>query len=327
MRRREFIAGLASAAASPVVARAQQGERVRRIGVLMNLAADDPETLRRVAAFEQRLKELGWTEGRNVHIDLRSGLADADRYRRYAAELVALAPDVLLANGAVPLGVLQQVTRTLPIVFVNTTDPVGGGYVASLAQPGGNATGFMAFEYSMSGKWLQLLKQIAPSVTRVAVLRNPALGSGTPQFGVIQAMAQLLRVEVNPVDIRDAGEIERAVAALARAPNSGLVVTSSVGRLPYNLIIALAARHRLPAVYPFRFFITSGGLISYGPDIIDQYRQAAGYIDRILKGEKPTDLPVQAPTKYEIVINLKTAKALGLTIPETLLATADEVIQ
>jgi putative ABC transport system substrate-binding protein len=221
MRRREFIAGLGSAAAWPVVARGQQGDRMRRIGVLMNLAADDPETLRRMAAFVQGLKELGWAEGRNVQIDLRSGLADADRYRRYAAELLALAPDVLLANGAVPLGVLQQITRTLPIVFVNTTDPVGGGFVESLARPGGNATGFMSFEYSMSGKWLQLLKQVAPSVTRVAVLRDPVPGSGTTQFGVIQAMAQLLRVEVNPVNMRDAGEMERAVAAFARTPNGG----------------------------------------------------------------------------------------------------------
>jgi putative ABC transport system substrate-binding protein len=328
MRRREFIAGLGSAAAWPVVARAQQPERMRRIGVLINQPADDPETRRRVAAFEQELNELGWTEGRNVQIDLRSGLADADRYRRYAAELVALAPDVLVANGARPLGVLQQVTRTLPIVFVNTTDPVGGGYVESLARPGGNTTGFMSIEYSMSGKWLQLLNQIAPSVTRVAVLRDPVAGSGTTQFGVIQAIAQLLRVEVNPVNERDAGEIERAVSVFGRAPNGGLVVTSSAASaLHSNLIIALAARHRLPAVYPYRFFITGGGLISYGPDIIDQYRRVAGYVDRILKGEKAADLPVQAPSKYSLVINLKTAKALGLTIPETLLATADEVIQ
>jgi putative ABC transport system substrate-binding protein len=255
-------------------------------------------------------------------------VAEADRYRRYAAELVALAPDVLLANGGLPLGMLQQVTRTLPIVFVNTVDPVGGGFVDSLARPGGNATGFMWIEYSMSGKWLQLLKQIAPSVTRVAVLRDPGQESSTTQFGVIQAMAQLLRVEVNPVNMREAGEMERAVAAFARGPNGGLVVTASAAAgLHYNFIITLAARHRLPAVYPYRFFITSGGLISYAPDVIDQYRQAAGYIDRILKGEKPADLPVQAPTKYETVINLKTAKALGLTIPETLLATADEVIQ
>jgi putative ABC transport system substrate-binding protein len=328
MKRRQFIASLGSVVAWPMVAPAQQPGGMRRIGVLINQAADDPETRRRVAAFEQALKELGWTEGRNVQIDLRSGLADADRYRRYAAELVALAPDVLLANGARPLGVLQQVTHTLPIVFVNTTDPVGGGYVESLARLGGNTTGFMSIEYSMSGKWLQLPKQIAPSVKRVAVLRDAVAGSGTTQFGVIQAMAQLLAVEVNPVNERDAGEIERAVSAFGRAPNGGLIVTSSAASaLHGNLIITLAARHRLPAVYPYRFFITGGGLICYAPDIVDQYRRAAGYVDRILRGEKPADLPVQAPTKYDLVINLKTAKALGLTVPETLLATADEVIQ
>jgi putative ABC transport system substrate-binding protein len=326
MRRREFIAGLGSAAAWPLAARAQQGERMRLIGVLMTLAADDPETLRRRAAFVQGLQELGWTEGRNMRIEFRSGVADGDRYRRYAAELVALSPDILLANGASTLGPLQQVTRTLPIVFVNTTDPVGGGYVEGLARPGGNATGFMTFEYSMTGKWPELLKQVAPSVRRVAVLRDPAIGSGSTQFAVIQTIAQLLRMEVTPIDVR--GEIERAVTAFARGSNSGLIVTSSVlAQVHRELIVALAAQHKLPAVYPYRFFITGGGLISYGPDIIDQYRRAAGYVDRILKGEKPADLPVQAPTKYETVLNLKTAKALGLTIPETLLATADEVIQ
>jgi putative ABC transport system substrate-binding protein len=326
MRRRQFIAGLGSTAAWPVVARAQQGERMRLIGVLMTLAADDPETLRRRAAFVQGLQELGWTEGRNMRIEFRSGVADGDRYRRYAAELVALSPDILLANGASTLGPLQQVTRTLPIVFVNTTDPVGGGYVEGLARPGGNATGFMTFEYSMTGKWPELLKQVAPSVRRMAVLRDPAIGSGSTQFAVIQTIAQLLRMEVTPIDVR--GEIERAVTAFARGSNSGLIVTSSVlAQVHRELIVALAAQHKLPAVYPYRFFITGGGLISYGPDIIDQYRRAAGYVDRILKGEKPADLPVQAPTKYETVLNLKTAKALGLTIPETLLATADEVIQ
>jgi putative tryptophan/tyrosine transport system substrate-binding protein len=294
MRRREFIAGIGGAAEWPAVARAQPGERVRRIGVLMTLAVDDPETLRRRAAFVQGLQELGWTEGRNVRIDFRSGLADGDRYRRYAAELVALAPDILLANGASTLGPLQQVTRTLPIVFVNTTDPVGGGYVESLARPGGNSTGFMTFEYSMTGKWPELLQQIAPSVRRVAVLRDPAIGSGSTQFAVIQTIAQSLRMEVTPVDVR--GEIERAVAAFARVPNGGLIVTSSVlAQVHRELITTLATRHRLPAVYPYRFFITTGGLISYGPNIIDQYRRAAGYVDRILKGEKPADLPVQAP--------------------------------
>jgi putative ABC transport system substrate-binding protein len=298
---------------------------MRRIGVLMNLAADDPETLRRLAAFKQGLQELGWIEGRNVQFDFRSGLANVDFYRRYAAELVALAPDIILANGTSTLGPLQQVTRTLPIVFVQTTDPVGGGYVESLARPGGNATGFMSIEYSMSGKWLELLKQIAPTVTRVAVLRDPFLGSGTTQFAVIQTVAQSLKMEVTPVDAR---EIERAVTAFARRSNGGLIVTSStLTQIHRELIITLAARHRLPAVYPYRFFITSGGLISYGPDTIDPLRRAAGYVDRILKGEKPADLPVQQATRVELVINLKTAKALGLAIPETLLATADEVIQ
>jgi putative ABC transport system substrate-binding protein len=326
--RREFIAGLGGAAAWPVVARAQQGDRVRRIGMFMNLAEDDPETLRRIAAFVQGLRELGWTDGRNVQIDFRSGLADTDRYRRYAAELVALAPDVLLATGTSTLGPLQQVTRTLPIVFVQATDPVGGGYVASLARPGGNVTGFAQFEYGLSGKWPELLKHIVPSITRVAVLRDPAQGSGTTQFAVVQALALSLRMEVTPVDVRDVGEIERAVTAFARGSNGGLIVTTSVlAQAHRDLIITLAARDRLPAVYPYRFFIASGGLISYGPDTIDPYRRAAGYVDRILKGEKPADLPVQTPTKYELVINLKTAKALGLTIPETLLATADEVIQ
>jgi putative ABC transport system substrate-binding protein len=325
-RRRQFIAGLGGAAAWSLAARAQQGDRVRRIGVLTNLAEDDPETVRRMAAFVQGLRELGWTDGRNVQFDFRSGLADPDRYRRYAAELVALAPDVLLATNLVALGPLQQVTRTLPIVFAQATDPVGGGYVENLARPGGNATGFMSIEYSMSGKWPELLKQIAPSVTRVAVLRDPALGSGTAQFAVIQAVAQSLRMEVTPVDVRS--EIERAFTAFARGSNGGLIVASStLGQIHRELIITLAARHRLPAVYPYRFFITSGGLISYGPDTIEGYRRAAGYVDRILRGEKPADLPVHTPTKYDLVINLKTAKALGLTIPETLLATADEVIQ
>jgi putative ABC transport system substrate-binding protein len=325
MRRREFIAGLGSAAAAwPVVMRAQQVERMRRIGVLMTLPADDQETLHRMAAFKQGLQELGWTEGRNVQFDFRSGSANADLYRRYAAELVALAPDVLLANGGVTLGALQQVTR-IPIVFVQTTDPVVSGYVESLARPGGNATGFMSIEYSISGKWLELLRQIAPNVQRVAVLRDPFLGSGNAQFAVIQTVAQLLKMEATPVDAR---EIERAVTAFARRPNGGLIVTSStLTQIHREQIITLADRHRLPAVYPYRFFITSGGLISYGPDTIDPLRRAAGYVDRILKGEKPADLPVQQATRAELVINLKAAKALGVTIPETLLATADEVIQ
>jgi putative ABC transport system substrate-binding protein len=328
IKRRDFIAGLGSTAAWPVASLAQQPDRVRRIGALMNPAADDPETLLRMTVFVQRLQELGWTEGRNVQIDLRSALADADRVRRYAAELVALEPDVLLAGGATIVGAFQQVTRTLPIVFAQATDPVGGGYVASLAQPGGNATGFLTFEYSLTGKWPELLKQIAPSATRVAILRDPAVGTGTAQFAVIQALALALKMEVTPVDVRDVGEIERAVAAFARRSDGGLIVTTSaLAQVHRELIIMLAARHRLPAVYPYRFFVASGGLISYGPDTIDPYRRAAGYVDRILKGEKPADLPVQQPTKFELVINLKTAKALGLTIPETLLATADEVIQ
>ena len=329
MKRRTFIAGLGSAAAWPVVARAQQPARMRRIGVLMNLATDDPESLTRIAAFHQGLQEVGWNIGRNVQIDYRSGLGDADRYRRYAAELVALAPDVILATGGTTVKPLLQATRTVPIVFVQMIDPVGQGYVASLERPGGSVTGFMIIEFSISGKWPELLKQIAPSVTRVAVLRDPALGSGTSQFAVIQAVAASLRMEeVTPVDVRDVGETERAVAAFARGSNGGLIVTTStLAQVHRELIITLAARHRLPAVYPFRFFVTGGGLISYGPDTIDQYRRAAGYVDRIFKGEKPADLPVQMPTKYVTVLNLKTAKTLGLAIPETLLATADEVIQ
>ena len=329
MRRREFIAGLGGAAAWPVVARAQQPARMRRIGVLMNLATDDPESLTRIAAFHQGLQEVGWNIGRNVQIDYRSGLGDADRYRRYAAELVALAPDVILATGGTTVKPLLQATRTVPIVFVQMIDPVGQGYVASLERPGGSVTGFMIIEFSISGKWPELLKQIAPSVTRVAVLRDPALGSGTSQFAVIQAVAASLRMEeVTPVDVRDVGETERAVAAFARGSNGGLIVTTStLAQVHRELIITLAARHRLPAVYPFRYFVTGGGLISYGPDTIDQYRRAAGYVDRILKGEKPADLPVQMPTKYVTVLNLKTAKALGISVPETLLATADEVIQ
>jgi putative tryptophan/tyrosine transport system substrate-binding protein len=328
MNRREIIAGLGSAAAWPLAVRAQQGERVRRIGVLVNLAADDPETLRRMAAFKQGLQELGWTDSRNVQIDLRSGLVDADRYRRYAAELVALDPDVLLANGALPVSWLQQVTRTRPIVFVNTTDPVGRGFVASLARPGGNATGFSLFEFSFSGKWLGLLKQIGPQITRVAVIRDTLNPSGMGQFAAIQTVASSSGVELTPIDVRNSDEIERDVGAFALGANGGLIVTSNaLTSLHLNLIITLAARHKLPAVYPSRYHVTLGGLISYEPDIIDQYRRAAGYVDRILKGEKPADLPVQAPSKYELVLNLKTAKALGLTIPETLLATADEVIQ
>ena len=329
MRRREFITLVGGAVAAwPFAARAQQGGRIRRIGVLQSLAADDPEGQTRLAAFAQGLQQSGWTIGRNVQIDTRWAAGDAERFRRHAAELVALAPDVILAVGAAAAGPLQQATRSVPIVFVNTTDPVGAGFVESLAQPGGNATGFLMYEYGTSGKWLELLKEIAPRVTRVAVLRDSALAAGTGQLGAIQAVAPSFGVELRPVDVRDVPEIERAVAAFARASNGGLIVTGSTLALVHrDLIVTLAARHKLPAVDFQRVFVTSGGLISYAPDQIDQFRRAGGYVDRILRGEKPADLPVQAPTKLELVINLKTAKALGLEVPPTLLARADEVIE
>jgi putative ABC transport system substrate-binding protein len=329
MKRREFITFLGGSAVSwPFTARAQPGARMRRIGVLMNVAADDPESTVRVAAFVQGLAELGWTVGSNVRIDYRWGAGDADSFRKYAAELIALVPDVILAHGVVSVGPLQQATRTVPIVFVNVSDPVGAGLVESLARPGGNATGFILFEYGISPKWLELLKEIAPRVTRVAVIRDPTLATGIGQLGAIQAVAPSFGVELSPIDARHAGEIERAVAAFARGPNGGLIVVSGTSAgVNRKTIFALVARHRLPAVYPFRYFVTGGGLISYGPDQVDQYRRAAGYVDRILKGEKPADLPVQTPTKYELVINLKTAKALGLEISPMLLARADEVIE
>ncbi len=331
MRRRQFIKLLGSAAAAccPRAARAQQADRVRRVGVLETRAADDPEGQARLALFRQELQELGWTDGRNVRIDYRWAAADANRSRTYAAELVALAPDVILASASASVAALRQTTRTVPIVFVNIIDPVGAGFVAKLARPGGNATGFTLFEYSLSGKWLELFKEIAPSLTRIAILRDPAQAAGIGQFAAIQAMAPpSFGVELNPIDVRDAGEIERDIAAFARESNGGLIVTASSGAVAHReLIIMLAARHRLPAVYPFRYFVTSGGLISYGPDPTDQYRRAAGYVDRILKGEKAADLPVQAPTKYELTINLKTAKTLGLTVPPSLLARADDVIE
>src|SRR5947207_14956566 len=332
MRRRAFITLLGGAAAAPAMlwplaARAQQAERMRRIGVLMYLAADDAEGQARLAAFTQALKQLGWSDGRNLRIDAR--WATADDIRRHAAELAALAPDVLLAGtGTATVAPLLQATRTVPIVFVTVIDPVGAGFVATLARPGGNATGFTIYEYGMSGKWLELLKEIAPRVTRAAVLRDPAVASGIGQFGAVPAVAPSLGVELSPVDVRDAGEIERAVTECARGLNGGLIVTGSPAAIVHrDLIATLAARHRLPAVYPGRYSVTAGGLISYGPDLVDQYRRAAGYVDRILKGEKPADLPVQAPTKYELVINLKTAKALGIEVPTTLLARADEVIE
>jgi len=327
MKRREFITLICGAATWPLAARAQQ-ERMRRIGVLMSFAADDPEGKAQIAAFVQGLQQLGWTDGRNVRIDYRHGLGNADDTRKYAAELVALAPEVVLAIGGATAGPLLQTTRTVPIVFTNVSDPVGAGFVDSLAQPGGNATGFILFEYGISAKWLELLKQIAPNVTRVGVIRDAALAVGPAQFGVIQAVAPSRRMEVSPINLRDAGEIERGVTAFARAPDGGLIVTGSALSLVHrDLIITLAARHKLPAVYFLRTFVTGGGLISYGPNSIDPYRRAAGYVDRILKGEKPADLPVQAPTKYELVINLKTAKALGLDVPATVLARADEVIE
>jgi putative tryptophan/tyrosine transport system substrate-binding protein len=326
MRRRDFIAGVGSAAAWPVVARAQQKGPMRRIGVLVStLAADNPAWQARNTAFVQGLQQLGWTAGRNVEIDYRWGLGDDERRRKSASELVALMPDVLLAAGTPALPVLQQATRTLPIVFANVVDPVGDGFLASLARPGGNATGFMTNEYAMGGKWLQLLMQITPAVTRVRVLRN---SGGVAQFAAIQAAAASVRLEVSPVNSGDADEVERAVTGVGGRSNGGLIVLAAGMPIEQrDLIIALAARHLLPAVYSERFMVTRGGLISYDTDIFDLYRQAAGYVDRILKGEKPADLPVQVPTKYETVLNLKTAKALGLTIPETLLATADEVIQ
>jgi putative ABC transport system substrate-binding protein len=327
MQRREFITLLSSAVAWPLAARAQQRERMRRIGVLMNFTSDDPVSQDRLAAFVQGLQELGWTVGRNLQIDYRWGAGNVERYRTFAAELVALTPDVLVTAGAPAVEALQRATRTVPIVFTNVTDPVGGGLVASLARPGGNTTGLTLSEYGLSGKWLELLKEIAPRVTRAAVLRDPvAVGIG--QFAAIQAVAPSLQMELSPVDVRDASEIERAVTAFAGRPNGGLIATSSAPTAIHReLIIALATRHKLPAVYPFRYHVTSGGLISYGPDTLDQYRLAARYVDRILKGEKPADLPVQAPTKYELVINLKTARALGLEVPATLLARADEVIE
>jgi putative ABC transport system substrate-binding protein len=328
LRRREFVTLLGGAAAWPLAARAQQSDRVRRIGVLMNLTADDPEALARITAFAQGLQHLGWTDGRNVRIDYRWGAADADHSRKYAAELLALAPDVVLAVGVPAVAALQQATRTVPIVFSNIIDPVGAGFVDSLAQPGGNLTGFVLYEYVISAKWLELLKEIVPQLKRVAVLRDADTSVGIGQLAVIEAAASSFGVEVQPIGVRDADGIERAVSAFARSSNGGLIVTgSALAAIHRKLIIALAAHHRLPAVYSFRYHVTSGGLIFYGPDTIDPLRRAAGYVDRILKGEKPADLPVQAPTKYELVINLKTAKTLGIEVPPTLLARADEVIE
>ena len=329
MRRRGFITLLGGAAAAwPLAARAQQRVRPRRIGVLMHLAADDPEAMARLAAFLQGLQELGWTAGRNVQVDYRWAAGNTELYRRYAAELVALEPDILVATITDVVRAFQQITRTIPIVFTSVIDAVGSGLIASLAQPGSNATGFTLFEFEISGKWLEFLKQMAPAVARVAVLRDSASTRGVGQFAAIQAAASSFAVELRPIDVQDANEINRAIGAFAESAKGGLIATSSPAALIHrNLIITLAARHQLPAIYPFRQFVTGGGLMSYGPDLIDPHRRAASYVDRILKGEKPADLPVQAPVKYEIVINLKTAKALGLDVPPTLLARADEVIE
>jgi putative ABC transport system substrate-binding protein len=328
MRRRDFITLLGGVGATwPLAARAQGG-RVRRIGVLTNLTADDPAGQARITAFAQGLQELGWSVGRNVRIDYRWTEGDDERARKYAAELVALAPDVILASVSGTVAAVQQATRTIPIVFAQVIDPVSAGFVASLAHPGGNATGFSVFEFGISAKWLELLKEIAPRVTRVAVIRDPTAVTQMGQVGAIQSVASSFGVELYPVEPRDAGEIERAVMAFARSGESGLIVLSGARSLAHReLIIALAARERLPAVYSDRVFVAGGGLISYDPDRIDEYRRAASYVDRILKGEKPANLPVQAPTKYELVINLKAAKALGLTVPPTILLRADEVIE
>ena len=330
MKRREFITALGGAVtvAWPIAARAQQPERMRRIGVLSSSSAHEPTSQLRLNALQRGLQQAGWSEGRNVQIDLRWSAGNVDDLRKYAAELVALAPDAILANGSAALTLLLQATRIVPIVFTDVPDPVGAGFVDTLSRPGGNATGFMLLEYGMSGKWLELLKEIAPGVGRAAVLRDPAMIAGVGQFAAIQSVAPSLGVDLRPIDVRDAAEIERGVASFAREANSGLIVVSSpVAGLHRDLIIRLAAEHKLPAVYSFDYYAASGGLIAYGPDPNDPFRRAADYLDRILKGAKPSDLPVQAPTKYKLVINLKTAKALGLTVPASLLARADEVIE
>ena len=327
MRRRAFIAGLGGAVASPLVAHAQQPDRARRIGLLMG-TSDDSYALERLAAFLQVLQQLGWTDGRNIRTDIRWGGGSAEDMRKHAAELATLAPDVIFAAGGPAVERILQATRTVPVVFAIVPDPVGSGFVDSLSRPGGNATGFMQFEYSLCGKWLELLKEVAPSVKRAAVLRDATITAGTGQFAVIQSVAPSLGVDVSPVNVRDAPEIERVVTAFVGSGNSGLIVTASASVLVHrDLILTLTARHNLPAIYPSRVYVTEGGLISYGSDFTDQYRRAAGYVDRILRGEKPADMPVQAPTKYELAINLKTAKTLGLDVPQPLLARADEVIE
>ena len=327
-RRREFITLLGGSAAWPLAARAQQPEGMRRVGVLMNFPSNDEEGQARITAFAQALQKLGWTEGGNVRTHTRWAADDVDRYRRYAEELVALTPDVILASGSPSVEALLRVTRSVPIVFANVIDPVGAGFVTSMARPRGNTTGFTAYEYSISGKWLELLKEFAPNVTRIAVLREPSIAAGIGQFAAIQSAASSSGVELSAIDSRDTGEIGRALAAFAHEPNGGVIITASSSAVTHReLIISLATRYRLPNVYPFRYYPASGGLASYGPDTIAEFKRASVYVDRILKGEKPADLPVQAPTKYETVINLKTAKALGLSVPEMLLARADEVIE
>jgi len=328
MKRRDFITLLGGAAAWPAAARAQQGERNRRVAVFTALAPDDPENQSRIAAFQQEMQRLGWTEGQNLRITYHSVGSDAEHVRKEAAELVTLAPDVILANGGTTMVPLHQLNRSVAVVFVNVPDPVGAGFVASLARPGGNATGFTVYEYGISGKWLELLKQVAPGVARVAVLRDPANPSGMGQWGVIQAVSPSFGVELRPVDNRNADEIERGITTFAQEPNGGMIVVANAFSVVHrDLIIRLAARHRLPAVYPYRFFCIGGGLIAYGVDDIDQYRRAAGYVDRVLRGARPADLPVQGSSKYQLTVNLTAAKALGLEIPPTLLARADEVIE
>jgi putative ABC transport system substrate-binding protein len=327
MKRRDFLAFLGSVTAWPHAVHAQQSERVRLIGMLNTLGWDDPEAQARIAAFEQALRELGWVVGRNLKIEIRQNSGDVDRGRTYAAELVQLAPDAIFTIGSLAIAPLQQATRTIPIVFVNASDPVGAGFVQSMAHPGGNITGFSNFEYSISGKWAELLKQIAPNVTRALTLRDPTTAAGIGQFAAVRSVAQSLGIELTPVNVGDTDEIERNVAAFARSSSGGMIITAGGTGPRRKLIIDLASRYQLPAIYPYRYYAIDGGLITYGPNTLDPVRRAARYVDRILKGEKPADLPVQAPTKYELVINLKTAKTLGLTVPHSLLATADEVIE
>jgi putative ABC transport system substrate-binding protein len=328
IQRRAFITLLGGAAAWPFAARAQQGERMRRVGILMNSSADDTESQAQLAAFREELQQLGWTDGRNLQIDTRWGAEDGERTRRYAVEIIALAPDVILAAGGPVVAAIRRASRTVPIVFAQSIDPVGAAHVDSLARPGGNTTGFMTFEYGLSGKWPELLKEIAPQIRRVAVLRNPSNAAGIGQWAIMQAVAGSIGLELSPVNVQNADDVERGIDSFAQGSNRGLIVpVSAVAIVHRRSVLAHAARHRLPAVYPYRFFVTDGGLMSYGPNLEAQYRRAAGYVDRILKGEKPADLPVQAPTRYELVINLKTARALGLEVPATLLARADEVIE